>query len=55
MGNKFSISSFIKESAIDDFMKAFEGYKHTEIEVKDAYSDARIKLPKHIKDSWFKF
>ncbi len=55
MGNKFSIISFIKETEVDAFKKAFEDFKNTEVDVKDAYSDGRIQPPKRVKDSWFKF
>jgi len=54
MGNKFSVSSFILESEIDEFKKAFEKYEDVDIEIKDAYSDGRILPPRHVKKSWFK-
>ncbi len=54
MGPKFAIVSFVKDSAIDAFKKAFEDVKEIEIEEKDAYGDGRIQPPKRIKETWFK-
>ncbi|MBN2299896.1 MAG: hypothetical protein JXC31_01785 [Acholeplasmataceae bacterium] len=53
MGNKFSLLSFVKDAYVTEFMKSFEKFKDTEIVVKDAKSDARIQVPKRIKESFF--